>query len=29
MTKDGKQVLYDGRTGEAFDERISLSASCI
>lgn len=24
MTKDGKQVLYDGRTGEAFDERISV-----
>ncbi|MGX8835626.1 DNA-directed RNA polymerase subunit beta [Amedibacillus sp. YH-ame6] len=24
MTKDGKQVLYDGRTGEPFDERISV-----
>ena len=24
MTKDGKQVLYDGRTGDAFDERISV-----
>ena len=24
MTKDGKTVLYDGRTGEAFDERISV-----
>ncbi len=24
MTKDGKQILYDGRTGEAFDERISV-----
>ena len=24
MTKDGKMVLYDGRTGEAFDERISV-----
>ena len=24
MTVDGKQVLYDGRTGEAFDERISV-----
>ncbi len=24
MTVDGKQVLYDGRTGEPFDERISV-----
>ncbi len=24
MTQDGKTVLYDGRTGEAFDERISV-----
>ncbi len=24
MTKDGKSVLYDGRTGEPFDERISV-----
>ncbi|MGL5978464.1 MAG: DNA-directed RNA polymerase subunit beta [Erysipelotrichaceae bacterium] len=24
MTKDGKQVLIDGRTGEPFDERISV-----
>lgn len=24
MTSDGKQVLYDGRTGEPFDERISV-----
>ena len=24
MTKDGKQVLYDGLTGEPFDERISV-----
>ncbi|WP_281627528.1 DNA-directed RNA polymerase subunit beta [Traorella massiliensis] len=24
MTKDGKMVLYDGRTGDAFDERISV-----
>ncbi len=24
MTEDGKQVLYDGRTGEPFDERISV-----
>lgn len=24
MTKDGKTVLYDGRTGEPFDERISV-----
>lgn len=24
MTKDGKQVLFDGRTGEPFDERISV-----
>ncbi len=24
MTSDGKQVLYDGLTGEAFDERISV-----
>lgn len=24
MSEDGKQVLYDGRTGEAFDERISV-----
>ena len=24
MTKDGKQVLYDGQTGKAFDERISV-----
>ncbi len=23
-TEDGKQVLYDGRTGEAYDERISV-----
>ena len=24
MTKDGKQVLYDGQTGQPFDERISV-----
>lgn len=24
MTKDGKTILYDGRTGEPFDERISV-----
>ncbi len=24
MSKDGKTVLYDGRTGEAFDERITV-----
>ena len=24
MTKDGKTMLYDGRTGDAFDERISV-----
>ena len=24
MAKDGKMVLYDGRTGDAFDERISV-----
>lgn len=24
MTKDGKTILYDGRTGDAFDERISV-----
>ena len=24
MTKDGKQVLYDGHTGQPFDERISV-----
>jgi DNA-directed RNA polymerase subunit beta len=24
MSKDGKTTLYDGRTGEAFDERISV-----
>ncbi len=24
MQKDGKQILYDGRTGERFDERISV-----
>ena len=24
MSKDGKMVLYDGRTGDAFDERISV-----
>ncbi|MEG1065964.1 MAG: DNA-directed RNA polymerase subunit beta [Erysipelotrichaceae bacterium] len=24
MTEDGKTLLYDGRTGEAFDERISV-----
>ena len=24
MTKDGKQILYDGQTGQPFDERISV-----
>ncbi len=24
MTEDGKQVLYDGRTGEKFDERVAV-----
>ena len=24
MTSDGKQVLYDGQTGQPFDERISV-----